>query len=136
MRWLENGFQDLRYAIRTFANAPGFTAVAVLSLTLGVAANALMFTVVKALLWPAMPVENPSELVVIYSTTTNRVTVGLMSALGLSRIFSNLLYGIAPTNALSFGLGSACILTLTVLASYVPARKVVTVDPGITLRSE
>jgi hypothetical protein len=121
MRWLENGLQDLRYAIRTFANAPGFTAVAVLSLTLGVAANALVFTVVKALL--IVPV-------------LGGVTAGLIGALGLSRLFSNLLYGIAPTDALSFGLGSFCIVTLTLLASYVAARKVVSIDPAITLRSE
>jgi predicted permease len=72
MRWLDDGRQDLRYAVRSLARTPGFTAVAVLSLTLGIGANALIFTFVKALFWPSMPVRNASEVVVIYSTTRNR----------------------------------------------------------------
>ena len=72
MRWLDDGRQDLRYAVRGLASAPGFAAVAILSLTLGIGANALIFTFVKALIWPSLPVRNPSELVVIYSTTRSR----------------------------------------------------------------
>ena len=72
MRWLEDGRQDLQYGVRSLARTPGFAAVALLSLTLGIGANALIFTFVKALIWPSLPVRNPSELVVIYSTTRNR----------------------------------------------------------------
>ena len=72
MRWLEDGRHDVRYAVRTWARTPGYPAVAVLSLMLGIGANALIFSFVNALFWPSMPVRNPSELVVIYSTTGNR----------------------------------------------------------------
>ena len=46
--WLEELFQDIRYALRTLAKNPGFTAVAVLSLTLGIGGTTTIFTLVKA----------------------------------------------------------------------------------------
>ena len=47
-RWLEELWQDVRYAVRTLAKNPGFTAVAVLSLTLGIGGTTTIFTLVKA----------------------------------------------------------------------------------------
>ena len=52
-------FQDLRYAVRTFAKAPGFTAVAVLVLAVGIGANSATFTLVNALLF--QPVAGQGE---------------------------------------------------------------------------
>jgi predicted permease len=53
---------DLRYAIRMLLKGPGITAVAVLSLSLGIAANATIFSFVNTLLFRPAPVEAPSEL--------------------------------------------------------------------------
>jgi predicted permease len=64
--------QDIRYAVRTLAKKPGFTAVAVLSLTLGIGANTTIFTLVKAIFLQSVPVEDPSRVVSIYSTQQSR----------------------------------------------------------------
>jgi predicted permease len=61
-------WQDIRYAIRTLAKNPGFTAVAVLSLTLGIGGTTTIFTLVKAVFLQAVPVKDPSTAIVGYST--------------------------------------------------------------------
>jgi predicted permease len=53
---------DVRYASRQFAHAPGFTATAVLTLALGIGATTSIFTLVHAVLLKSMPVARPSEL--------------------------------------------------------------------------
>ena len=55
--------EDVRYALRQFANAPGFTATAVLTLALGIGATTAIFTLVHAVLLKSLPVAKPSELV-------------------------------------------------------------------------
>lgn len=53
---------DVRYAMRQFAHAPGFTATAVLTLALGIGATTAIFTLVHAVLLKSLPVAKPSEL--------------------------------------------------------------------------
>jgi predicted permease len=57
--WLR---EDVRYALRQFTNAPGFTATAVLTLALGIGATTAIFTLVHAVLLKSLPVAKPSEL--------------------------------------------------------------------------
>jgi predicted permease len=54
--------QDLRYALRQSRKNPGFTAVAVLTLALGIGANTAIFTLLHASLWNPLPVSDPKEI--------------------------------------------------------------------------
>ena len=52
-------WHDLRYGLRTFVKAPGFTMIVVLSIALGIALNSATFTIFNGLLMKPMPVRKP-----------------------------------------------------------------------------
>ena len=64
------------------------------------------------------------------------VTVGVASALVLTRVMQNLLYGVGASDPLTFLVASAMLIAITLAACYLPVRRAAQVDPMVALRDE
>jgi len=68
--WLQSVIVDFRFALRQLRKSPGFTAVTVLTLALGIGANTAIFSVVNSVLLRSLPFSRPSELLDISARST------------------------------------------------------------------
>ena len=64
------------------------------------------------------------------------ISIGLAGAFGLTRLMSKLLFGVTPTDAVTFASVAGILFVVALLACYVPARRATRVDPSIALRYE
>ncbi|HLL82088.1 MAG TPA: ABC transporter permease, partial [Longimicrobium sp.] len=111
LSWLRDAGRDAGYAVRTLARSPGFTLVAVLTVSLGVGATTALFSVVNALLLKPLPVHQPARLFTVQEERVGRVHSG---AEGTSMPYERYLAYQAATPALFSGLAAHRYLSLSV----------------------
>jgi predicted permease len=80
---LENLMQDLKFAFRTMRRSPGFTAIAILSLALGIGANTAIFTLINDLMLKSLPVKDPQGLIAVGKQVDGGVTDGLAGSVDM-----------------------------------------------------
>lgn len=72
---METFFRDLRYSIRMLGKSPAFTAVAVISIALGIGANTTVFSVINAVLLKSLPYQDPNSLVLVWGDTRTEASL-------------------------------------------------------------
>jgi predicted permease len=73
---MDTFLKDIRYAFRTLLKRPGFTAIAVITLALGIGANTAIFTLLNAVMFKSLPVSKPEELALFDDSRSEGTSIG------------------------------------------------------------
>jgi hypothetical protein len=68
VRFIEDFWQDLRFSLRSLLKRPGFTAIILIALALGIGANTAIFSLVNAVILQPLPYQDPERLISVYGT--------------------------------------------------------------------
>ena len=127
--WLEQVGQDLRFAFRTLRKSPLFTAIAILTLALGIGANTAMFSLLDQVVLRLLPVSHPERLVIVretgnhYGNTYGANTISWPMFEDLrdnNHVFSGMFCRFATTVTIGYGDEVAQIPAELVSGSYFP----------------
>jgi len=112
---METLLRDIRYGLRSLLKHPGFTLVAIVTLSLGIGANTTIFSIINALILSPPRITDPERVVAVWNTPRDRRSEGYV---------------------VTFSVATLVLLGAAILASYVPARRATKVDPLVALRYE
>ena len=129
---MRNFVQDLRYAIRMMAKRPGFTLIAALTLVaqhtreigIRIALGAQPRSILKLIVGRGLVLVSIGAV------------IGVFASFGLTRFIENMLFGITPTDPLTFVMIVALLGLVALLACLIPAQRAMRVDPIVVLRHQ
>ena len=108
--------RDLRYGWRVLIAKPGFAFAAILTLALGIGANALVFALIDGVYMRDLPYRQSSALVDVYSSMA--------------------MFGAGSSDVMAFVGAAALLVAVALLACWLPARNAARIDPMVALRYE
>ena len=114
---LETLWQDVRFGFRMLKRNPGFSATAIFCLTLGVGANASVFSWMEGIL-----------------LTAAGIALGGAASFLLTRLIANLLYHTSPHDPLAFAMAAVVMAVASLAACLIPAWRAARTDPLTALR--
>ena len=109
---METLFKDLRYGFRSLLKHPGFTAIVVITLALGIGASTSIFSVVNSVLLRRLPYRDADRLVAIQE------------------------FGVSESDPVTLVTITGVLAVVALVACYIPARRATKVDPLEALRYE